>query len=115
MIVIFYCLEQKHRKSISTERTFKPTDDISRLFEVLRHLCSELIHSLAKSAILGGNIATLTVKFENFDRITRSQSAKCRIDNVDNLYPIVETLLRKELDRKLKVTYFFSYLFDYSS
>uniref|UniRef100_A0A914CV45 DNA polymerase kappa n=1 Tax=Acrobeloides nanus TaxID=290746 RepID=A0A914CV45_9BILA len=93
----------RHRKSISTERTFKPTIQLETLLDTIHFLCADLIESLAEGNILGGHVATLSIKFANFDRISRSQSANYRIDTVDNFYPMMERLLRKEMKRGLKI------------
>uniref|UniRef100_A0A915EBB0 DNA polymerase kappa n=1 Tax=Ditylenchus dipsaci TaxID=166011 RepID=A0A915EBB0_9BILA len=89
--------EDSHRKSISVERTFAPQKDIGILLETTRKLCQKLFASIFKSSIEGGKSVTLKIKFASFDVVTRCHSTDFLVKSADVLYPIVETLLKKEI------------------
>lgn len=60
---------QRRRKSIGIERTFEPTRDMTRVLGTLHYLCNDLIESLVEYSIIGGHVATLTIKWDNFGRV----------------------------------------------
>jgi len=49
------------RKSISVERTFKPSKEIPFLLQIIQELCEELIESLPSYRVAGGKSVTLKV------------------------------------------------------
>lgn len=92
------------RKSISTERTFAPQKCVGTMLLVIKELCQELIDSIAESTkIKGARVATLKIKFATFDVITRCQTVDYVINSIENFYPIMERLFRKEMKANLAV------------
>uniref|UniRef100_A0A9J2Q302 DNA polymerase kappa n=1 Tax=Ascaris lumbricoides TaxID=6252 RepID=A0A9J2Q302_ASCLU len=89
--------KESRRKSISVERTFHPTGDISLLIEITESLCNELIESLSKRLIRGGYSATVKMKFSTFDVITRCVSVDYVICDISHLMPLCERIIRNEL------------------
>lgn len=102
---IFYNSLDQGRKSISTERTFAPQKCVGTMLMIIRELCEELIDSISESSrIEGARAATLKIKFATFDVITRCQTVDYVINSVENFFPIMESLFRKEMKSNLAVS-----------
>ena len=89
--------EERDRKSISTETTFRDTAERSRLLEVLGELCRDLARDMAEKDILG---LAVTVKIKSHDFKLKTKVAQlCDFTNSeDTILPIARKVLVQLLD-----------------
>ena len=89
--------EERDRKSISTETTFRDTAERGRLLEVLGQLCRDLARDMAEKDILG---LAVTVKIKSHDFKLKTKVAQlCDFTNCeDTILPVARKVLVHLLD-----------------
>uniref|UniRef100_J3LQT9 DNA polymerase kappa n=1 Tax=Oryza brachyantha TaxID=4533 RepID=J3LQT9_ORYBR len=94
--------EQRLRKSISCERTFRETDDRSLLFEKLDNLAENLADDMQKECLKGKTI-TLKLKTAAFEVRTRAITAQNYINSKEDILIYARKLLKAELPLSLRL------------
>ena len=89
--------EERDRKSISTETTFRDTSERSRLLEVLAELCRDLARDMVEKDILG---LAVTVKIKSHDFKLKTKVAQlCDFTNSEaTIFPQARRVLVQLLD-----------------
>ncbi|KAK7080378.1 hypothetical protein SK128_018365 [Halocaridina rubra] len=88
---------ERERKSISTETTFRGTNDRSFLVKQTEDLCRELVEDLIQKDILG-KIFTLKIKTTDFQIKTRAHTFPEATCSLDVLMSTARRLLQHEMD-----------------
>lgn len=88
--------KRHERKSVGREHTFKPTNDVPRLFALLRESAEQVERDLQKLDFVAKKV-TLICKYDNFQRFTRDQTQDRYVSKADEIYRVVKTLLDHEL------------------
>uniref|UniRef100_A0A0D9VWE1 Calcium-transporting ATPase n=1 Tax=Leersia perrieri TaxID=77586 RepID=A0A0D9VWE1_9ORYZ len=94
--------EQRLRKSISCERTFRSTDDCSLLFEKLDNLAENLADDMQKECLKGRTL-TLKLKTAAFEVRTRATTTQNYINSKEDILIYARKLLKAELPLSLRL------------
>uniref|UniRef100_A0A0E0KGB1 DNA polymerase kappa n=1 Tax=Oryza punctata TaxID=4537 RepID=A0A0E0KGB1_ORYPU len=94
--------EQRLRKSISCERTFRATDDCSMLFEKLDSLAENLADDMQKECLKGRTL-TLKLKTAVFEVRTRAVTTQNFINSKEDILIYARKLLKAELPLSLRL------------
>ncbi|KAF0921982.1 hypothetical protein E2562_020666, partial [Oryza meyeriana var. granulata] len=94
--------EQRLRKSISCERTFRETDDRSLLFEKLDNLAENLADDMQKECLKGRTL-TLKLKTAAFEVRTRAVTTQNYINSKEDILIYARKLLKAELPLSLRL------------
>jgi len=90
--------EDRVRKSISTETTFKDQADRTTLIDICRDLCGELSEDMTKRDILGGAV-TIKIKSHDFKTKTRVRQLAAETSAADVIFGAAKQLLTLLLDQ----------------
>ena len=89
--------DEKDRKSISTETTFKGTSDKKVLLELCANLCQELSEDMSKKNLVG-KVFTVKMKTTKFEVRTRAQTLLEPTRDVGILTAVGRKILTKEME-----------------
>lgn len=87
------------RKSLGSETTFKATNDMKFLEQVLRDLSNEVSEELKKKSLIGRKI-TLVIKWASFVSIDRGRSLSFYTNDVDVIFEQTKSRLVEEIKIK---------------
>jgi DNA polymerase kappa len=90
------------RKSVSTSRTFAPTNDAKLFYEHLRHIAEELARRLDQENLEGKTIAVI-FKMQTFEQFTRQKALTKYISLQHDLYTYCKAILDKEVPISLRL------------
>ncbi|RIA84768.1 hypothetical protein C1645_783497 [Glomus cerebriforme] len=90
------------RKSISTSRTFAPTNDVKSFYKYLRHISEELAQRLDQENLEGQTIAVI-FKMQTFEQFTRQKALTRYVSFQHDLYSYSKTILDKEVPTSLRL------------
>ncbi|KAH9329668.1 hypothetical protein KI387_001776, partial [Taxus chinensis] len=94
--------QEEHRKSISTERTFRATNNEVELFKKLDDIAETLSRDMEKEGLQGRTL-TLKLKTEAFEVRTRAVSSLSYIYSKPDILVHASKLLRAELPLSLRL------------
>ncbi|PKA54295.1 DNA repair protein REV1 [Apostasia shenzhenica] len=94
--------EQNSRKSISSERTFRATEDESFLFQKLGDIAETLSNDMQKEN-LSGRTLTLKLKTASFEVRTRAISLQNFIHSKEDILTYASCILKEELPLSLRL------------
>merc|ERR1719427_1366320 len=89
--------EERIRKSISTETTFKDTSDRNKLLELCDELSEELSDSMKQKQIFGQAVS-IKIKSHDFKLKTKIRQITAPTNDVDTIKTVVKQLLKELLD-----------------
>ncbi|GBC04224.1 hypothetical protein RclHR1_05580009 [Rhizophagus clarus] len=90
------------RKSVSTSRTFTPTNDVKLFYEYLRHIAEEVAQRLDQENLEGKTIAVI-FKMRTFEQFTRQKALTKYISLQHDLYTYCKAILDKEVPISLRL------------
>ncbi|CAI2182667.1 13190_t:CDS:2 [Funneliformis geosporum] len=90
------------RKSMSTSRTFKPTNNVSSLYENLRYIAEELARRLDQENMEGKTVSVIFKK-QSFEQFTRQKALTRYISSRHDLYSYSRAILDKEIPISLRL------------
>ncbi|KAL7423654.1 hypothetical protein Q5752_001235 [Cryptotrichosporon argae] len=93
---------REERKSVGVERTFRDKMSDDDIMDTLKDIAEELGKDLANLKYAGKTV-TVKYKLHTFENKTRAQSVKKYISTTEEILPIAQELLKKELPLKIRL------------
>ncbi|OQV23424.1 DNA polymerase kappa [Hypsibius exemplaris] len=88
--------DDREKKSISNERTFRELSKPADLFKKLEELTEDLAQSMQDEELCG-KCVTIKIKLVNFESRTRAHTVPHLIRRADEIFPIAKKLLEHEI------------------